>query len=489
MTVPDGATVKDDTRSPKGRRLTGVKAATDLLTLFVGQFASKIIAFLAFVYLARQLTPANYGVVETVVSMASIGIMAIEFGSGTMGIRQITSSSRSVRDVIHAVVSSRIIIAFAIVPLLVFGYALLMGANAPTALLVLFGFSMLAGVVKHDWLFQAHDRMALSTGGIAVKAAVFLLFVVLLSPGANGVEMVGYAELAAMAAMAAYFLIARMLTYRMEPRLPDLREGMRFLADSAPLGLSGFVYTIATSMPLLIIATMAGAAEAGEFGAGFRIVISLVAFSWIYYQNLFPLLSRHISREPMLAQKLLRASDTCILWAGTALAVTLSIGAAPLIHLTFGENLSGASREFAVAIFYLPLTLASGSVRWLLIAQDRHRAVLATQTIGMVVTLLATAALANLLGGLGGAIGLLVGGLSTYLSAYAVARTGAVVPSMAPMIAPALAGGVVMATAFWCDYPPALEAAVAAVVMAIAALATPGFLGACLRLIKSKQDH
>lgn len=489
MTGSDGAAANKNARRPERPRLTGAKAATDLLTLFVGQFASKIFAFLAFVYLARQLTSANYGVIETVVGMASIGMMAIEFGSGTSGIRQIANRSRSVRDVVHAVVSSRIIIAFTVVPLLVFGYALLMGANAPTGLLLLFGCSMIAGVVKHDWLFQAHDRMALSTAGITLKTALFLVVIVLLRPGANGIEMVGYAELAAMAAMAAYFLIARLFAYRMEPRLPDLREGLRFLADSAPLGLSGFVYTAATSLPVLIIASIAGTVEAGEFGAGLRIVVSLVAFSWIYYQNLFPLLARHISVKPALAAELMRASDTCVLWAGTALAVTLSIGAEPLIRLTFGENLSEAAVEFAVAIFYLPLTLASGSIRWLLIAQDRHRAVLATQTIGMIITLLATTALAGPFGGLGGAIALLVGGLSTYLAGYIFGRTGAVRPSLTPIIAPILTGAMVLAAAIGGDYPPLLEATVAAVIMTIVALATPGFRGACLHLIKSKQVH
>ncbi|MCI0601245.1 MAG: oligosaccharide flippase family protein, partial [Beijerinckiaceae bacterium] len=371
--------------------LRNIKAATDLATLAAGQVASKALAFVAFAVLARMLTPGNYGAVETVAGMVAIGHMVIEFGSGTLGIRRVASGTGAIADIAAAAASSRLLVAAVIVPLLIAAYAAILGQRTPVLLIALFGVSLFGAVLKLDWLLQAKDRMGAAAAGITLKMAVFLIVILVYSPSSFGVEAVGWAECLSMAAMGLYFLLAQRRAFGFGLSFAGWRDGMSFFRASAPLGLAGFAYTAAQALPVLIIQAMSTPTEAGEFGAAQRAVVSLLTFSWIYYQNLFPLLTRQITENPDEARRLVNSSDIFTLWTGAAAGVMLALGAQPLMRIAFGEGLAGSALEFSVLAWCLPLTLASGSARWLLIAQDRQKSQLAAQVIAAAVTLIATA--------------------------------------------------------------------------------------------------
>ena len=468
-------------------RVRHIKAATDLVTLISGQLVSKIFGFAAFATLARLLTPAEYGAVETVVGMVAIGHMIIEFGSGILGIRRVAHDRAQVAEITAAVTSSRILVALIVAPLLVTAYAAMVGDRTPIGLIVLFGFSLFGAVFKLDWLFQGHDEMGPAALGITLKMLVFFGLILVWAPLSHNIMLVGWTEILSMALMGAYYVYTQRKRYGFKLDLTQWRSGVTFLRLSAPLGLSSFANTVSQSLPVLFVQSLSSGEQAGEFGAAQRVITSLITFSWLYYQNLFPLLSRQIAQKPKEAQELVHSSDHFIAWAGAAAGVGLALGAQPLMRLGFGPALAQSALEFSILAWCLPVTLASGSARWLLIAQDRHKTQMVIQFIGAFVTLAATFLLAPHMGGVGAAIGMLVGAFVIWVCATITVQGCAVRPSLFALAGPALSSAAVMVLARFIPLPPLVVAILGGSGVIIFGLAIPRVREACLFLIKSKR--
>jgi O-antigen/teichoic acid export membrane protein len=468
-------------------RVAGAKAATDLAILAGGQLASKVMGFFAFALLARLLTPAEYGSVETVVGMVAIGHMVIEFGSGTLGIRRIAGKSASIEDTASSVASARLMLSLAVAPLLTLGYAVIAGEHIPLALIVLFGASLFASTLKLDWLFQAVDRMEMAAIGVMIKMAVFF-FVILAWPLEQfSVVTVGFAECASMALMALFFVIAQRHTFGFNLNLSRQKDGLRLLRASAPLGLSAFATTVAQSVTLLLVQALSAPEQAGEFGAAQRVVVSLITFSWLYYQNIFPVLTRQIVQNPEEAQRIVNSSDLFVAWSGVIIGIFLGTAAQPLMRLAFGEALAQSATEFSVLAWCIPVTLASGSARWLLIAQDRQKSQFTVQFVGAAVTLGLTALLAPKWGGLGAAIAMLVGAIVVWILATAFVRSCAVRPALRNMLLPAVAALSAAVLISWLKPDPVVGAVGAALALFLLAISLPSVRQACLHLMRAKK--
>lgn len=416
----------------------------DFIVLATGQFLSKIFGFLAFAWLARILSVADYGAVETAVGMAAIGAVALELGTGAVGVRRIAQSESNGAGVLGSVIMGRMLLAIAIAPLLAISYGAMTASTMPDLLFWLFAASLFAVPFNHNWYFQSQERMAIAGFGQTLKMGVFLLAIHFFAPERNGVIHVGYAEIAAAFSMALWY--SALAFRRLRPSRPQysVGEGVALLRESGPLGVSAFVNTVAQYLPLLIVAALADNVETARFAASQRLVVSLITFSFVYYFNLYPLIARRLAEDPASLHRIMSASVRVTAWAGVVACAMLWSLAPLIMRLVFGEEFGAAGEEFGVLLWSGALILASGNARWLLVAGKRQGSLLAAQILGAATIIGFCFILTPVLGAAGAAIASNAGALALWGVAHWRTKGLAVRPSLTDNLpAAAAAFGVV----------------------------------------------
>lgn len=405
------------------RRRAGFKISLgrlidDFIVLSTGQFLAKVFGFLAFAWLARILTVADYGAVETAVGMAAIGAVAIELGTGSVGVRRIAQKEASPSAVLGAVISARLLLAVAIAPVLGLAYAVLTARSMPDALFWLFAASLLAFPFNHNWFFQSQEKMAAAGFGQTLKMGAFLLAIHFLAPESNGVLQVGVAEIIAVSAMAIWYSALAFRELRPQRPAYSLAGGVATLRESGPLGGSAVVNTASQYVPLVIVAALSTPAETAEFGASQRLIVSLITFSFVYYFNLYPLLARRFVDDADGLKEVVAASVRVTAWVGVFVAAMLWAAAPLIMRIVFGNEFAGAGPEFSVLAWGGALTLASGNARWLLVATHRQASLFWAQCAGAATIFVLCALLTPKMGGTGASIACALGAAVLWLVAH-----------------------------------------------------------------------
>lgn len=467
-------------------RMTFGRLIDDFLVLSSGQFLSKIFGFVAFAWLARTLTAEDYGAIETAVGMAAIGAIALEMGTGAVGVRRLSQNEGKPTDVLGAVVTGRLGLAIVAAPLLAFVYATLTKTGAPPALFWLFAASLFAIPFNHNWFFQANERMGVAGFGQTLKMAAFLAALFLLAPQRNGVTYVAVAEIIGAFAMALWFSVfAFNLTKPERPRY-DLAAGGALVRESAEIGASSFVNALAQYLPILVVASLGAAIETAEFGAAQRLFLSLMTFSYVYYFNLFPLMARRMLDDPAALDRIVNASVRVVSWAGVSIAAILSALAPEIMSLVFGASFREAGAEFGVLVWSGAIILISGNARWLLVAGKRQQSLLAAQIVNAVLTVGAGYLFAARWGGMGAAVGCIIGSLGLWTVAHLRTAGFDVRPSLAANLLPIAAAVVIIAGLTMLNLSGPLAAAAAIFVLGAGMALDRGFLPAVDALRKAK---
>lgn len=399
-------------------RFTLGQLIDDFIVLASGQFISKIFGFLAFAWLARQLTIEDYGAVETAVGMAAIGAIALEMGTGAVGVRRISQGESGAAAILGSVITGRMALAAIIAPALGLFYIVVTRSTAPDLLFWLFAASLFAVPFNHNWFFQSRERMGIAGFGQTLKMGVFLVAVLLLAPQSNGVIYVAVAEIFAVIAMALWF--SGFAMHAIQPEHPhySFASGGKLLRESAKLGASSFVNALAQYLPILVVASAANDIETAQFGASQRLILSLMTFSYVYYFNLYPLIARMIVDDPEALQRIITASVRLTAWAGVIVAITLWTLAPSIMRLIFGRSFEVAGLEFGILAWSGAIILASGNARWLLVAGKRQGALLAAHIVNASCVVGLGYVLAAFGGGAGAAAACAIGALCLWAVAH-----------------------------------------------------------------------
>jgi O-antigen/teichoic acid export membrane protein len=398
------------------------KLVRDLAALFSGQFLSRLIGFGTFVMLARIFDPVSYGVLEYVAGLAAVFTVVVEWGTGPIGVREISSNPQRVGLLAAEIPAARLILCLVAIPLM--GLTGMLTAPSPEAvgLTWWFAIALLALPFKQDWLFQGKEMMSTAAAGQVVRMAVMLVAVALFVRAAEDLWRVGAVELAAAAISTLYYLVVQQL--RVAPvRIRFIKERFQALIrDGFSLGMSSMIWNVIQFAPLFLVANLVGGSQTAWFGASARIVTSLLAFSQIYHFNLYPALARRAAEAAEGMSALVSASFRVVAWGGILLALTLTLFAEPLLTLTLGPDFVSAAPTFSILIWVVPITLLSGHARWTLIAAGYQRYVLTSNIAGAIAAFVVGAVMIPSLGALGAAFATVGSSLAIWIVAHTTAR-------------------------------------------------------------------
>ena len=416
----------------------------DVGLLWVGQAATKVLAFVAFAFLARVLETADYGAVEFAMGLAAFATVLIDAGLGTVGIRRLAQEGTSPARLAAHVAGAQMGLVAVVVPLAC-GCALLFAPDSRTVLLsCIVAASLVPLPWRQDWLFQATGQVAWSVVAQVVRGATFAVLVVLFVGHRPSLNLVGVFEVIAAVVAAAY--LTRQQARRIgPPRLACNRGELRRLVHEAmPIGAAGVVWGFIHYTPLLLVGAVGGVIEAAHLGAAQRLAITLVSFSFAYHVAFFPALVQRIEADPEAAGRVSLASFRVAAWFGIAVGLALTLLAEPVLALVYGEKYGAAAPLLRCLAWIFPVTLLSGHVRWQLVALREARLMLVAQVTGAVLVVVAGPLLVWGFGARGAAAAMLLACLAIWGAAHRFARARRIAAPIAPAVRPALVAGVLL---------------------------------------------
>ncbi|MCW5960563.1 MAG: oligosaccharide flippase family protein [Pyrinomonadaceae bacterium] len=335
-----------------------MKLVSNFISLAAAEIVSKIVTFAAFAYLARLFGPAGYGYIEWAGAALMCAGLIVDQGFNSYGAREIAKDPSRTAPLVAEIITARF--AFAVV-----GYAVLFAVamsfedgNPLRQLLLIYGLSLFILPFLLQWVFQGHDRMHIVAITQTIRQVVFFGVIFLFVREPDDLLIVGYAEVAAVFAAAA-FTIFSYRNFDLNNR-KSFRPALsaKLFREGIPIGFSQIFWVVRSFGAILIIGLIATAAEAGYFAGAMRIFIALHAFVFLYFANLLPSFSRAWESGRLELNKITKNSLKVVLILGTVAGICWIIVAPYAITISFGQEFTAA----AAALQWLGATCVAAAI-------------------------------------------------------------------------------------------------------------------------------
>jgi PST family polysaccharide transporter len=371
-----------DVVSHQGRQLE----VGNLATLGVGEVVCRVATLVAFVHLARTLTPSGYGQIELTLAILMILTLVVDQGLGTFGTREVAREPRLVGSYTSRVILLQL--AAAMVVLLVTALVCLFSPLDRTLKILLIGYSAsLLGFPFHlQWLFQGLRQMRRAALPQVLRWGSFTALVFVLVRQSNDILMIPLSEIIAVIAGAALFLFY--LT-RVKSQ-PGAGSGplsiVNLIKESLPIGGSNLIWAMRMYLPTVLVGIMTTQSIVGYFGTAHRVLMAFQTFVNVYFMNLLPLVTDKMHRSQGQVGGIIRRSTILTGSACLLMALVVTASARPLIRLIFGEVYARSQSPvlLSVVIWVIPVFVLRNHARSVLIAMGCQRIEMICSLIGLI---------------------------------------------------------------------------------------------------------
>ncbi len=429
---------------------SAARLARNATWLIGGEILGRVTALVVAVYLARTLGAAGYGRIGTAMAFVSYLLIVVNAGLDPFGSRSVARGPGAASAIYAQVASARFALSLAMYPVLAgLLFVLPDDAAGGRALALIFGGRFFVQALSAGWALRGLDRMRQVATGVWIRELAAAVGVLALVRGPHPTLLLVPLVFVASEGLQTLYYATRLRHAAGPLRLRiHLAEGRDLVRESAPIALSKGLRLLFYEGDVLLVAWMAGSAQAGLFFASHRIVIALaMAFGTLLQENAFPTLSRLYDRDPVSAAGFLDDVNRAGLALVLPLAVAVSALSGDLVPFLFGEGFRDAGPVLAVTVFVVPVWLVLAGFNSELLAAGREGRVLRAEAMGTVAHLASALAMVPVLGALGAARANLLGRLAAGVGAgYAVGRLRGRFPA-SPRILSLLAGAGAMALA------------------------------------------
>jgi O-antigen/teichoic acid export membrane protein len=336
----------------------------NILTLSIGDFIAKAAYFLSFVYMAKTLGVASYGVLEFALAIRTYLLLLADAGLDLWAVRE------AAKGVDVATLAARIIPARLVLAVLTLGatgllYALPGNPNL-RRILPLLALTVLVQAFNLKWVFMGQERMAKVALGLVASQLAFAVCAVLLVRQPSDLLMVPAAFLASEAVMAAYFWRLFVKVHG-RPRLSLQWNGIRAMMQPVlTLGATQCLGLINYNVDSILIGVLMGPRAVGWYAAAYKPVTAVLAIPATYYLGLFPALSRSFREDKEKFRAILERSMRFTAIFAIPVGVGGTLLAKPMIHLLFGEQYAASVAPLQLLSWSAVLVTMRGNFRYTL---------------------------------------------------------------------------------------------------------------------------
>lgn len=334
------------------------------------------ISLFATAYIARTLGPADYGRFVFALAFITLFMPFTNMGLRFIATRDLATSERAEASEYIAKMSTlRLVLAVASAGACV-AFAALGHASNETAQVVYIASAIIvlqAVASTATDVFQAFESMRLVAqvqfvAGLALTiGSVVTLAAGLGLPGLMGSYVLG--NLIG-AALGLYYLYTRYARLRLAIDLGFWRSS---LVRAAPLFVPSLVIQAGTRLGVVVLATVAGQAAVGAFGAANTLVEKLSIIPDGVCTALFPTLAAEYARSREEAGAIYRRVFRYFLLLALPIAVGTTVLAGPIIGIMYGKAYAGSTLVLVVLAWGLFASFFAQLLGWTVGAIGRER--------------------------------------------------------------------------------------------------------------------
>jgi O-antigen/teichoic acid export membrane protein len=331
------------------------KHSKNMLWVFSGDTGSKLLGFLATVYLARVIGDEGYGMVSIGLAVLAYGIMFISSGIPLYGTQMVASAVKNIACFTGNVIQLRIVLATLAVGVTVICVMVFAPTGALYRIITIYALFLFPLSLSLDWFFQGKSRMAVVAVSRFIQIVIYLLFILYTVDHINHVDRVAWGWVAGGLGAAAWtWWQFRRSNYPVRI-LRDLRRLLDLWKNSLPLGVAMLITQVAQQFPFIYLGWRYDNAAAGQFGVAFRLMLALLVLDRIFYTVFFPAISRQAAQQ---VQSLSATVNTITKSVGVV-ALTTAMAAvllAPwMIPILFSDTYHSAVPLFQIMAGYFAL--------------------------------------------------------------------------------------------------------------------------------------
>lgn len=348
--------------------------------LTVGEAVARLLSFVALIWLTRQLSLGDFGLVALGGNLVVFFSMIVTSSTQAIGLRDAARSPERFKAVLEPLLGVRL--AMAVAGMAVFAVvALAVGRDADERV-VLALFALVLPMMSLNLRFSVlvlGSARSVAVANIASQA-VFVGLVVLLVDGPGDAFYVPLAQMLSELGFAA-LLLAHVAPKvgRVLPRV-ELATWARHLRETAPLMATQAGRATISWFDSLLIAAVLGRAQVGLYSAAYRPVL-FIGYSLSLLLMSF-LASYAGSKSPTVQRALLARTVRLTTALATAAAVVLAVAAEPIVALLFGSAYADAALPAAILSLTIPLLCLGSVYAMVLLTHGRQDLVLRHTLIG-----------------------------------------------------------------------------------------------------------
>jgi PST family polysaccharide transporter len=338
-----------------GHRLWSGRGAVDALLVYAAHGLRFLAPLLLYPVLTRRFGVEAFGLYVAATALAMIVAVVVDYGASIAGPRDIASARETTGPVVGRTLALRAVL---VPPACLIGLGLglinpvLSGAGDVIGAAVALGVGQGASLL---WFFQGMRDPA-AAALVEVAAALAAAAVVLATPGlgVGGVLVVQAAGIGL-----GVVVCAAMMRRRCRPVWPQAGFVRRGLVEGFPLFVGRAVIMAYTGGGGLVVAALAGPAQAAVYGVADRLTAAVGSLLRPLAGLVGPRISTLLSEDAPAAFRTARWSlaVTPLLFLAAAAGL---YGAAPaVVRLAVGDGFDEAVGVLRILVFVLPLVAAS----------------------------------------------------------------------------------------------------------------------------------
>jgi O-antigen/teichoic acid export membrane protein len=321
-----------------GIQVPRFRAAVDVGIQVLGRAINLVPGIVVTVLLTRSLGDDGFGEWSTVLAVVQIATPFGDFGLEQVAVRKAAAARQEERHWIGALITLRL--AFALPVAIVTAVVQLVLANnaeMAAAGLLLTGTLLLAPLSMTRVAFQTRVRNDLTILVLTVNSILWTAAVVAIAATDGG--MVWFAAAFLASAVGSVGLGLWLGSRLSRPRLRGSRRLWRELARiGVPIGVAGLIVTAYVKLDQVMLFSLAGAEDAGLYGAVYRFLDQAQFVPAALMTTLFPIMASSWPEDPERVRRIGRLiADYLAIVSLPALGFTL-VASEPVVHLLFGDD-------------------------------------------------------------------------------------------------------------------------------------------------------
>jgi len=396
----------------KRRKNTLSRFLRNAVALAAGGVVAQVALIIVEVIIARDLGAAAYGVFATTYAFATLAIIFVDFGSTWWTIQE---GSRRLAELPSLLGNSLVLKALTFVVLFLVVVVVIFATPVPPDVrlfVAIFGLYAL-GIAIQDSLSAVYAaRQDMHVNAVFQALSPVAILVVYLIVSADGVSLVdvAVAYVAGAAAVAGVWLI--WTSRRMEIR-GDIRNSIQLALNSYHYGLTGILRQIFYKTDVVMIAFIAGVAEAGIYAAAMKFIDLFNKIPVLIGRVVSPAL--FASSHNQIAEKfenLVSGYARMLVSIGAGASLITFLAAEKLVPLVFGSEYSSSIAVLQLLSLAMALKCMTTVSEGVLSSLDKHMERWSSLVFAVILNVILNLFLIPRLGGVGAAIATIASGVT-----------------------------------------------------------------------------